>query len=225
MVFPHPSCLPRMLEFAPTSLPRPAILVTLLLCGCSASPSVESPPRPSEKPSIVIDSAQVESKTPGVPRVKGPPSSSGGALKEQKESSQPVFDMTRMSLNLVSPEPGTKYNVGDQIKIACELTTDLAIGMGTTVGYSILDRKEISYDTGWLAKSEDGASGGLTKYEGIATVQSLFKPGKYHIKIEAFHTENLAPRPGKSEPDSRTYKAVAKPVEIVINDPKKKPTR
>ncbi len=135
--------------------------------------------------------------------------------------------MTRMTLKVVSPDPNSKsrpYNAGDRIPVALELSSDLPIEKDSTVGYS-LTRNEVICDGKWLKKMDLPLPKGTVRYEGELTIKSDWKPGKYNLEFQAFHTEFLPPEPGKSEPSSRTYKAIAKPAEIVINDPKKKPAR
>ncbi len=143
------------------------------------------------------------------------------------QASQPEFDTTRMTLKVVSPDPNVAsraYNVGDRIFFAFELTSDLPDEKHATVGYNLMLNR-VTYDSQWLKKMDLPLPKGTSRYEGERIVKSNWKPGKYQLEPMAFATEFFPPEPGQTLPRSVNYKPLVKPVEIVINDPKKKPAR
>ena len=204
------------------------VILVAPFCGCAESPSPNRPSRPTEPPSIEIGSVQFNGKSAGglsSGKDQGPKLAPG--TNATKKSDEPIFDTTRMTLKVVSPDPNVAsraYNVGDRIFFAFELTSDLPDEKHATVGYNLMLNR-VTYDSQWLKKMDLPLPKGTSRYEGERIVKSNWKPGKYQLEPMAFATEFFPPEPGQTLPRSVNYKPLVKPVEIVINDPKKKPSR
>jgi hypothetical protein len=198
-----------------------------VLSGCGNEPAPAVVSSGSKGISVGIRKAEVVTSG-GRLRAAADATSKGQTDSETSHMSHPVFDETRMKSRFIVPQDGSRFALGEKVKVELEIETDLPLAPTTIAFLSLKERGVICGQArlSVLPQTEPGrifrAVGyidlGGVPVAGEKPVNSL-KPGAYTLEAEVVHTKfNNGQGAG---PVSTSYRTTPKPLKVEIHEPQK----